>query len=67
MAEPLGCTRPDALAQTHWDVLVVGGGIIGAGIFREAARHGLRVLLIDKPRRERPRLYWFQTYSCSFR
>jgi glycerol-3-phosphate dehydrogenase len=31
-----------------WDVLVVGGGITGAGIFREAARLGLRTLLIEK-------------------
>lgn len=30
-----------------WDVLVIGGGITGAGIFREASRAGLRVLLVD--------------------
>ncbi|HRQ37178.1 MAG TPA: glycerol-3-phosphate dehydrogenase/oxidase [Chloroflexota bacterium] len=32
----------------EWDMLVIGGGITGAGIFREAARLGLRVLLVDQ-------------------
>ncbi len=31
-----------------WDMVIVGGGITGAGIFREAARLGLRVLLIEQ-------------------
>lgn len=31
-----------------WDVIVVGGGITGAGIFREAAHAGLRVLLVEQ-------------------
>lgn len=31
-----------------WDVLVIGGGITGAGIFREAARAGLRTLLVEQ-------------------
>jgi hypothetical protein len=26
------------LADTHWDLLVIGGGISGAGVLREAAR-----------------------------
>ncbi|MGD2057320.1 MAG: glycerol-3-phosphate dehydrogenase/oxidase [Anaerolineales bacterium] len=30
-----------------WDIVVVGGGITGAGILREAVRSGLRTLLID--------------------
>jgi glycerol-3-phosphate dehydrogenase len=30
------------------DVLVVGGGIIGAGVFRRCARQGYRVLLVDQ-------------------
>jgi glycerol-3-phosphate dehydrogenase len=30
-----------------WDLIVVGGGITGAGIMREAARAGLRVLLLE--------------------
>lgn len=31
-----------------WDVIVIGGGITGAGILREAVRLGLRVLLVEK-------------------
>lgn len=31
-----------------WDLIVVGGGITGAGILREAVRMGLRVLLLDQ-------------------
>lgn len=30
-----------------WDILVIGGGITGAGIFNAAARSGLKVLLVD--------------------
>ncbi len=32
----------------HWDVVIVGGGIIGAGVLREAARRGLKALLIEQ-------------------
>ena len=31
-----------------WDVLVIGGGITGAGILREAARRGLKALLVEQ-------------------
>lgn len=31
-----------------WDVIVVGGGITGAGILRHATHLGLRVLLVDR-------------------
>jgi len=34
--------------RTDFDVIVVGAGINGAGIARDAAMRGLRVLLIDK-------------------
>lgn len=30
-----------------WDLIVIGGGITGAGILREAARNGWRVLLVE--------------------
>ena len=30
-----------------WDIVVIGGGITGAGIFREAVRMGLRTLLVE--------------------
>jgi len=32
----------------QWDVIVVGGGITGAAILREAARLGLRALLVEQ-------------------
>jgi glycerol-3-phosphate dehydrogenase len=32
----------------QWDMIVVGGGITGAGIYREAARLGLNVLLVEQ-------------------
>lgn len=31
-----------------WDLLVIGGGITGAGILREASRLGLRCLLVER-------------------
>ncbi len=31
-----------------WDLVIVGGGITGAGILREATRRGLRVLLVEQ-------------------
>lgn len=34
--------------DNHWDVIIVGGGIIGAGVLREAARRGLKALLIEQ-------------------
>jgi glycerol-3-phosphate dehydrogenase len=30
-----------------WEMIVIGGGITGAGIFRQASRAGLRTLLVD--------------------
>jgi len=37
---------PELLGR-EWDVLVVGGGITGAGILLEASRRGLRALLVE--------------------
>lgn len=34
--------------ERPWDVIVIGGGITGAGILREATRLGLRVLLVEQ-------------------
>ncbi len=36
------------LAIEQWDLLVIGGGITGAGIFREASRCGWRALLVEQ-------------------
>ena len=38
----------DALAGREFDLLVIGGGIVGAGIANEAARAGLAVALVDR-------------------
>lgn len=38
----------DKAASREWDVIVVGAGPAGALAAREAARRGLRVLLVDK-------------------
>jgi glycerol-3-phosphate dehydrogenase len=35
-------------AATEWDVIIVGGGITGAGILREAVRLGYRALLVEQ-------------------
>ena len=32
----------------NWDMVIVGGGIIGAGILREAARRDLKALLLEQ-------------------
>lgn len=32
----------------HWSVVVIGGGIVGAGILRDLSLHGVDTLLIDK-------------------
>ena len=35
-------------AASEFDVIIIGAGINGAGIARDAAMRGLKVLLIDK-------------------
>src|SRR5512147_1706519 len=42
--------RSDALRglDRAWDMVVVGGGIVGAAIMREAARLGLSVVLVEQ-------------------
>src|SRR5881398_3048575 len=38
----------ERLGQRPFDLLVIGGGIVGAGIAAEAARAGLRVALVER-------------------
>src|SRR5215475_11291250 len=38
----------EALSNTMFDLLVIGGGITGCGIARDAALRGLRVALVEK-------------------
>lgn len=37
-----------AAGGDDWDVIIIGGGITGAGILREAVRNGFRTLLIEQ-------------------
>ncbi|MBZ2187912.1 glycerol-3-phosphate dehydrogenase/oxidase [Alcanivorax sp. JB21] len=43
-------SRPDLvkLADTRWDLIVIGGGITGAGILHQAAQLGIKALLVEK-------------------
>ncbi len=41
-------TRQTELCRTEFDLIVIGAGINGAGIARDAALRGLNVLLLDK-------------------
>jgi len=44
-------SRADKLAQLageEWDLLIIGGGISGAGVLREAVRAGWRAVLIEQ-------------------
>ncbi|MCO6059383.1 glycerol-3-phosphate dehydrogenase/oxidase [Pseudomonas sp. MOB-449] len=41
-------TQLPELARRDWDLIVVGGGICGAGILREAARRGWKCLLLEQ-------------------
>ena len=36
------------LGTGPWDLLVIGGGVVGAGIARDAAMRGLRVALVER-------------------
>ena len=37
----------ETLAETQFDVVIIGGGITGAGIFRQAGLQGLKALLVE--------------------
>ena len=40
-------TRWQKLTSEHWDILIIGCGITGAGAARDAARRGLKVAALD--------------------
>src|SRR4051794_6201705 len=50
MSAPLERREADLrrLADESWDVLVVGGGIVGAGAMLDAASRGLKVALVEQ-------------------
>ena len=39
---------PATQGKAQWDLIVIGGGITGAGVMLEAARRGQRVLLLEQ-------------------
>jgi len=41
-------TRPSALADGDYDVVVIGGGMAGAGVARDLALRGVSVALVEK-------------------
>lgn len=43
-----GETMERKLEESTFDLVIVGGGVTGAGVFREAVRNGLRCLLVDQ-------------------
>jgi glycerol-3-phosphate dehydrogenase len=47
-SRPLREEALDRLAHDSFDLLIAGGGIVGAGIARDAAMRGLRVALVDQ-------------------
>ena len=50
VASPLDRRRRDLarLADERWDLLIVGGGIVGSGALLDAASRGLRVALVEQ-------------------
>jgi glycerol-3-phosphate dehydrogenase len=51
MVERIRLERADAWQQAiqgEWDMVIIGGGITGAGVAREAARRGVKTLLIEQ-------------------
>jgi glycerol-3-phosphate dehydrogenase len=47
MGMPERTTAWQRLGQTHYDILVVGGGVTGAGVALDATTRGLRVALVE--------------------
>ena len=49
-ASPLDARQADLarLTSSTWDLVIVGGGIVGAGVLLDAASRGMRVALIEQ-------------------
>ena len=48
MPKTLSNPENDAVGQKYWDVIIIGGGITGAGIFHKLAARDYQVLLVDQ-------------------
>src|ERR1700722_1899494 len=47
LSPELAATHRRELAEAHFDVLVIGGGVVGAGVALDAATRGLSVCLLE--------------------
>jgi glycerol-3-phosphate dehydrogenase len=47
LSPELAATHRRALIEEHFDVLVIGGGVVGAGVALDAATRGLSVCLLE--------------------
>jgi len=50
--------------KKNWDLVIIGGGITGAGIFRETVRMDLNVLLVEQQDFAAVLQSWF-TVACA--
>ncbi len=48
MIKKISIPENNAVEQKNWDVIIIGGGITGAGIFYKLAARGYQVLLVDQ-------------------
>lgn len=56
------------MSQQHFDVLIIGGGVVGAGLALGLAPHPLKIALVDAglPSANDPRLFALNQSSCQF-
>ncbi len=53
--QPLLAENIETLTQTHWDVIVVGGGMVGATVALGLGQQNFKVLLLEN---QKPSLNW---------
>ena len=59
-------TTPEAAARTHWDAVIVGGGITGAILANELGKAGLHVLILEAGIGEGRSLEGYESYLERF-
>lgn len=48
MAETTSSSIPQTAAAEHYDVIILGAGVNGAGLFRDLSLNGLKCLIVDR-------------------